>query len=281
MATNNKLKAAKTLYISDLDGTLLHHNERISAQSCDIINRLIDRGMLFSYATARSIKSASVVSQGLQIKLLVIVNNGTFLVDNNTKERLVVNHFTSQEAADIYDTLRRFAIMPLVYAIIDNAEKFSYIEGMLNPALGQFVDSRKYDGRDHPLPNDSTILNGTVFYFTCIGEETKLIAAHKELKERFNCIYQYDIYSNEPWLEILPHAATKANAILQLKKIYHCDTVVVFGDGENDLPMFLAADQCYAVANALDKLKSVATDIIDSNEEDGVARWLLSKMTND
>lgn len=277
MPTDNTSKTARTLYISDLDGTLLHHNERVSAQSCEIINGLIDKGMLFSYATARSIISARVVSQGLRIKLPVIVNNGTFLVDSSTKERLVINHFTAQEAAEIYCTLRRFAIMPLVYAIINNAEKFSYIEGMLNPALAQFVDARKNDGRDHPLPNDSTILNGTVFYFTCIGEENKLIAAHKELKKSFNCIYQYDIYSNEPWLEILPHAATKANAILQLKEMYHCDTVVVFGDGANDLPMFLAADQCYAVANALDELKAAATDIIGSNEEDGVARWLLSE----
>lgn len=270
------IKTERTLYISDLDGTLLHHNERISARSCDIINGLIDKGMLFSFATARSMITASVVSQGLRINLPVIVNNGTFLVDSNTKERLVVNHFSAQEAADIYYTLRRYDIMPFVYAIIDNAERFSYIQGMLNPAQELFVDSRKNDGRDHPLPNDSTILDGTVFGYTCIGEESKLLAAHKELKEHYNCIYQYDIYSNEPWLEIQPHAATKANAILQLKKMYSCDKVVVFGDGANDLPMFYAADQCYAVANALDELKAVATDIIDSNEADGVARWLLS-----
>lgn len=276
MSSDTTTSASRTLYISDLDGTLLHHNERISAQSCDIINDLIDKGMLFSYATARSIISASVVSQGLQVKLPVIVNNGSFLINSATRERLIINHFAKQDATDIYDTLRRFGIMPLVYAIIHKTEKFSYIEGMLNPALARFVSSRKNDGRDHPLPNDSTILDGDVFYYTCIGEETKLLAAHKELKEHYNCIYQYDIYTGDPWLEIMPYAATKANAILQLKELYQCDTVVVFGDGVNDLSMFQAADQCYAVANAVPSLKAAATDIIGSNEEDGVAHWLYA-----
>ena len=67
----------------------------------------------------------------------------------------------------------------------------------------------------------------------------------------------------------------KANAVSQLKQMYNCDKVVVFGDGVNDIPMFKGADRCYAVANAVDELKAIATDVIKSNEDDGVARWLL------
>ena len=63
--------------------------------------------------------------------------------------------------------------------------------------------------------------------------------------------------------------------------MYNCDTVVVFGDGINDIPMFKSADRCYAVANAADKLKALATDIIESNEDDGVARWLLENFNTD
>ena len=44
----------------------------------------------------------------------------------------------------------------------------------------------------------------------------------------------------------------------------------------NDLPLFQAADESYAVANAVPELKAAASGIIPSNEEDGVARWLAA-----
>ncbi len=44
----------KTLYVSDLDGTLLRQNERTSDHTNAIINQCVQDGMLFSYATARS-----------------------------------------------------------------------------------------------------------------------------------------------------------------------------------------------------------------------------------
>ncbi|MBO4457065.1 MAG: HAD-IIB family hydrolase [Butyrivibrio sp.] len=81
-------------------------------------------------------------------------------------------------------------------------------------------------------------------------------------------------YTNEQWLEILPKAASKANAIKQLKAHLNCDRVISFGDGKNDIDMFEIADESYAVENANADLKKIATAVIPSNDEDGVARWL-------
>ena len=55
----------RTLYVTDLDGTLLNTHDRISPYSTRTINRLVEEGMLFTYATARSLVSASVVAKGL------------------------------------------------------------------------------------------------------------------------------------------------------------------------------------------------------------------------
>ena len=65
-----------------------------------------------------------------------------------------------------------------------------------------------------------------------------------------------------------------ASAALWLKSSLGCGRLVVFGDGENDVDLFEAADEAYAVANAADVLKAVATGVIGANDEDGVARWL-------
>ena len=59
----------KTLYVTDLDGTLLNRQSRINPYSLDIINALVEKGVLFTYATARSLASASVVARGLQINI--------------------------------------------------------------------------------------------------------------------------------------------------------------------------------------------------------------------
>ena len=60
----------------------------------------------------------------------------------------------------------------------------------------------------------------------------------------------------------------------KLKHIYHYDRLVVFGDGENDIEMFQLANEAYAVNNAHEKLKAIATQIIPSNDQDGVAQFL-------
>ena len=91
----------------------------------------------------------------------------------------------------------------------------------------------------------------------------------------YNVTFQQEIYRDEYWLEIMPKTASKANAILKLKEILKCDEIVCFGDAINDLEMFKVSNQSYAMENAVDQLKKHATAIIDSNENDGVANWLI------
>ncbi len=268
----------KTLYVSDLDGTLLRPDERISPFSCAVINRLVENGMLFSYATARSFHTAKKCAAGLTAKIPLIVYNGALILDNVTGEILYKNVFTQQEAAGIYALLRAHEISPIVYALIGGAEKFSYDEPHIPACTRDFVLSRKGDARDRPLPDETGILTGEVYYFTCIDSPDTLFPAYEALQRDFagNCslVCQKDIYSGEQWLEIMPAAATKASAIRRLKQFTGAEKVVVFGDGKNDIPMFLEADEGYAVANADPSLKAIATAVIEANTEDAVAKWL-------
>ena len=266
---------SKTLYISDLDGTLLNSSQRISEKSSRIINNLVEKGMTFSYATARSVYTARKAAAGLTAKIPLIVYNGAFIVDNITMERIAVNVFTDDEAKHIYNTLTNGGVYPIVYSLIDNIEKFSYDTLTLSRGLSDFIVTRKGDFRDRPLAGNRDILLGNKFYFTCIDSAEKLAPIYNSLKSEFNCCFQTDIYSSEHWLEIMPAAATKANAILQLKNILGCDRVVSFGDAVNDITMAKISDEFYAVGNAVDELKSLASAVIGCNDDDGVAEWLL------
>ena len=75
----------KILYVSDLDGTLLRSNETVSEYTSKTLNDLTSEGVLFSYATARSIVTAKKVTKGLDAKIPLIVYNGAFIIDNQIK----------------------------------------------------------------------------------------------------------------------------------------------------------------------------------------------------
>ena len=68
-----------TLYVTDLDGTLMQSNGTLSAYTVSVINRLVEQGLAFTYATARSVESARTITGGLRLSLPVITRNGAVL----------------------------------------------------------------------------------------------------------------------------------------------------------------------------------------------------------
>lgn len=263
-----------TLYLSDLDGTLLRSNQRTSSFTNETINRLVADGMLFSYATARSFNTARKVTEGLDAHIPLIVYNGAFIVDNCTHELLLTNLFTQDEANVILSDLLNSGLSPIVYCL-DDKERFVYNRNRINKDTQEYVASRQGDSRDTPVESDEKLRRNGTFYFTCIDTPERLAPLYEKYRDTFTCVYSKDIYSGTQWLEIMPKTATKAHAARQLARLLGCDRIVAFGDAVNDIPLFEAADACYAVANAATELKARATAIIGCNDEDGVARWLL------
>ena len=270
----------RTLYVSDLDETLLGSNERLSDTSIEIINRLVERGMIFSYATARSYTTASEVTKGLSAHLPVIVYNGTFILDSKTQNRLHAAIFSQAETDRILSTLLRHGLSPIVRALTEQGERVTYLSDRITRGIRKYLDRRVGDKRLFHTQSTDDLRRENTFCFTCMDEKEKLLPAMKELEGEYRCLCFVDVYTNEQWLEIQPLNATKAQAILTLKRMLGCDRVICFGNGINDIPMFEIADECYAVANADASLKEIATAIIDSNDEDGVAKWLLEHFEN-
>lgn len=268
----------KTMYVTDLDGTLLNTRDRISPESIRGINDLVKKGMLFTYATARSLSSASVVTKGLSTEIPVIVYNGAFIICPNTGEVLHSLSFTQEEAEFVQKCLEKNRISPLVYAYVDQTEKVSWNTARENEGIRRYLSLRKGDKRLRPLESEKGLYDGKTFYYTCIGEKKELLPVYGIFSqdERYRCTLQQELYRTEYWCEIMPKKASKAEAIRKLKEIWECDRIVSFGDAINDIPMFEISDECYAVENAVPELKEIATGIIDSNDRDGVAKWLLS-----
>ncbi|MBP3474820.1 MAG: Cof-type HAD-IIB family hydrolase [Lachnospiraceae bacterium] len=273
---------AKTLYVTDLDGTLMKDDKSISETSVTILNNLIKHGLLVTYATARSINSASAVTKDIDFQLPVIIRNGTIFADPQTQEEIEIAMFTQENLQSVRQCTQGLTLFGFATSYIDGKEQKSYLKGMLNEGFQQYLVDHADDGRLRAVLTEDELYEGEVCYFTFIGEREELEPLYSRVKDsdEWICVFQQDKYRPEYWLEICPKDATKAKAIRKLQKQYNCERVVVFGDSLNDISMFQAADEAYAVGNAMESLKEIATGIIGDNNSDGVARWLAENISS-
>lgn len=268
----------KTLYVTDLDGTLLTSEKTISEYTVQTINALVEKGMCFTYATARSFSSSYKLVNAINFQTPIIAYNGAQIVSPQTGKPVAVEGFSKEEVEFAKEVLERCNISPTVYSFLEGRERVSWVEGTETPGVKKYIEARIGDVRLRGLKTNENLYDGEVFYFACIGSKEMFVEAHKLFlqDERYTSTLQAEPYDkNEYWLEIMPRRASKANAIAKLKEILECDRVVSFGDAINDIPMFQISDECYAMENAVDKLKVMASGIIASNNEDGVAKWLV------
>ncbi len=268
----------KTLYVSDLDGTLLTKEECVSVYSRDRLNAMIDRGLLFTYATARSFESARRAVAGLNLNIPVVLYNGGLIFHPQTREVLNVVLFGGEEKSYVYSVLIRHGIQPFVFGATKDRshERVSWVTGCETVGMQRYLLRRREDSRMFGVGSEEELLDGAVFYFKCIGPKEPLERAWNELKfdPRFICIFHQETYQSDFWMEISPREATKANGVKKVKAYLGCDKTVCFGDTSNDSDMFDVCDEKYAVMNADDWLKNKSTGVIGYCEEDGVAKWL-------
>ena len=268
----------KTLYLTDLDGTLLGADERVSARSAAIINRLLEQGVLLSFATARSLVSSARVTEGVRWRLPAVTSNGVTVQHPVTGQDYARTAFTPAEAAALRQSVQRHGLRPVVFSYLDGRERCSWLAGQETDGVREYLAQpvRKTDPRVRPVQDLDALFAGQISCVVCMGRREDFLQAHAEWStgERYQCFFTRQLYSDTWWLEALPRQATKAAAALRLKELLGCSRIVFFGDGVNDLSLFRIADEAYATANAVPELKAAATAVIGSNEEDGVALWL-------
>ena len=106
----------------DLDGTLLGENAVLSEYTRDTINQLVKEGMHFTYASARSHRTASIVLEGLHCSAPAITHNGGFLTDPETGTVMELAGFTPEESAFARSLFDEYETSPFVYAVFGDVK---------------------------------------------------------------------------------------------------------------------------------------------------------------
>ena len=268
----------KTLYVSDLDGTLMRNNETLSSYTVRTVNELVARGLSFTYATARSVESARKITGDLRLSLPVVTRNGAVLADNSNGEHIEKAVFSCNEILLLKKLLPELPWCGFVSCFMGEKMIRTALPGIHTAALQGYLDYYSDDPTMVYVEDFEGLFSGEPGYITVVGEKEEIEPYYNRIRA-YSCwesLFQKDTYRDEYWLEICPENCTKAKTILKIKEKYGFDRLVVFGDSQNDLTMFRIADEAYAVANAREELKRAATEIIGSNEEDAVADYLKS-----
>ena len=264
-----------TLFISDLDGTLIDSRLFIPTESAAGINAAIARGDAFAVATARTPATAGEILAPITGALPAVVMNGAGIYDFSRRAFVRLCPLREREADAARQALDSLGMSGFLYTVREG-RLFVYNDRLENLSQQMFYDLRK----DKPL---KTFVQGTpgpedtpIFY--CVidsGERTARLA--QRLQDISGMVFHRyrDSYQEDTWyVEIYDASASKAAGIQWLRETYGGDKTVCFGDNRNDLAMFAAADECYAVATAVPELKEAATAVLADASLSAVGRFI-------
>lgn len=267
----------KTLVISDLDGTLLKNDGTVSGNTRDMINAFTESGGYFSVATARSPATAVPILKGTDINAPSVMMNGVFIYDIKNRKSLKTFSLSEENACRVIDIFHRHGKAPFFFNFTGDYLNVQF-EALNLDVHKRFYDDRKNSGfkRFEKVESMHTVAGAQPVYFSLVDryEDIKPIYDEVTLINGVNAVIYKDTYTPYWYIEIFSELAGKKNGVEYIKAKFGFDRVIAFGDNLNDLPMFEAANESYAVANAHSKVKAAATGIIGTNENDAVARYL-------
>ncbi len=276
-------RPAPRLYISDLDGTLLADNARLSDTSRRGLIHLLQSGVPFTVASARSIVSIRHTLGDLPLSLPVIEINGAFITDYATGRHEVINSIPRDRVETVYDHIDRLHLIPILSAF-DGQRDRVYHSRLANPGMEWYYNERKgmNDNRLTPVESFPSIFDSRIVAFTVIDTRQKLLPLAEQIQGGLADSLESHFFENpySPgwwWLTIHDKSACKSRAVRTVAAAagYDLKQVVVFGDNLNDIKMFQTGCHPVAVANATDDLKRHAAEIIGDNNSDSVVRYIL------
>ncbi len=273
---------SKTLFVSDLDGTLLTTEKRLLDGQTAVLNDLIDRGLQFTIATARSVQAVSALLHGVHLHLPAITLGGSLLTRPNSGEHLTAKTLSEQTAAELLARFNDRGIWPFVAALDGNRDR-AFHSHTRSAAAQWYVDEKRAYGDPrlcwYDRPPD--VLGASILSMATFVEQSSL----SDLIETMRQVEGVRAYSMPArrfpgWYEVTasnPEADKgKTLGVLWQEWNNGWDRIVVFGDDTNDLPLFERADFSIAVANAVPEVLAKADLVIQSNDAGAVVDYLAS-----
>lgn len=239
--------------ITDLDRTLLHTDKTISEYTCSVLRCSRDRGMLIMAATARPERAVMTYHEQIGFDAMTTLNGARIILSHGAIE----NGISRSSAASI---LQRVTGLPGVVLSLETAD------GIFSNVSIPEWNATVHEGFP-ALPTESTIY------------KILLSSREKEIQPEVEKSLTSDTYmtvAEGTLIQIMSAAASKWNgikAMLEASGIRQ-DEAVYFGDDNDDIEPIKNCGVGVAVSNAIGRVLEAADHVAESNDMDGVARYI-------
>ena len=258
-----------------MDGTLLDPKGQVDLPRLEkILDQLEEREIRFVIATGNEIHRVKQLLGHLTERVVLIVANGARIFEGNqllqaqTWDDDMVNRalefFKGRECQE------QFVVTSMNGGFVKEGTVFAELENFMTPEMIELF----YQRMNFVEKLESHLFGGVLKMSLVVGEE-RSDSVLEEINQLFNGSVQA-VSSGYGCIDILQSGIHKAWGLQELLKRWEikAEEIMAFGDSENDVEMLQLAGIAYAMENADDKAKAVATDFAPSNSQAGVYQVL-------
>lgn len=275
----------RTLYVTDLDGTLLNERSVVSEESRRLLNAAIDNGALFTIATARTPATVCPLMAGVRMQLPAIVMTGSATYDLRTGIYADICYHSPQALEQLLAIYRRHGLPTFIYSLRNDMIHVHHL-GPLSTYERRFMEERLSNPlkRFHVREDDPWVcepdMEHTTLLFAMQPPENAGSVYNSIVAEKVACtpVFYIDYTCPEPSsLEVFAANSSKARAVERMAARLGADEIVAFGDNVNDIPMLRVATRVVVPDNAIAQVKDMADVVIGNHATDAVAQYIAKE----
>ena len=272
------------LIVFDLDGTLLNRESAISDYTSETLKLLAKREIAYTVATGRTLHGARSIMEGHRFDLPQAYKNGVMIWHPEQEYFSNSTTLTASELGNVVQACLHQGVTPFIFTLDEDQKSTVYHPELQTEADHMLVQRLGIEDNVKTRALDELPPDAVVTHVNSIGAVKAINMVLRSVEEEPQLVAYSGIAMEGAqwhWLDIHHSDASKGGAIKTLKELLGFERVICFGDGDNDLSMFEAADEGYAPSNANDAIKSAATAVIGHHDEEGIARFLRERFSLD
>jgi len=272
------------LVVFDLDGTLLNQASMISDYTSETLQLLTERDIAYTVATGRTLHGARGILDGHRFRLPQAYKNGVMIWHPESKHFSSGATLTRVELENVVRACLTQGVTPFVFTLDEDNGSTVYHPPRLTDIDRELSRSVRIEEPLKVRALDELPSDATITHVNSIGDGEAIDAVLRIVKDEPHLVAYSGIAVEGMqwrWLDVHHSDASKGGAIETMKRLLGVERVICFGDSDNDLSMFEAADESYAPANANDRIKSAATAVIGHHDDEGIAHFLRERFALD